>query len=194
MNSSKVQFQTRKALLKRGIWTLLDQGQTLEMILVRLIENIEGQADKMLAAVFLYDPIRNDLTIGAAPNLQPVYKKAVNGFKCGPDQPACGSAAFKRQQVIAVDVRIDPLWKDLREFAEAIGVRAVWSQPILSKNGVVLGTVAFYFPEPKAPGSADIIVLEASASIAAEIIQARMDQAKALIDAQLSTTILATNA
>lgn len=166
---------------------MLEQGETLEALLVRLVENVEGQTTKMLAAVFLYDPTRNDLTIGAAPNLQPVYKKAVNGFKCGPQQPACGSAVFKRQQVICTDVRTDPLWNNLREFAQAIGVLAVWSQPIFSNDGNVLGTIAFYHPQPKAPVSSDLIVLETAASIAAEIIQARMDQAKLLIHAKLVT-------
>jgi len=183
------QMQARQALLKRGIWTLIEQGKTLEELLIRLVENIEAQADRMLAAVFLYDPTRNDLTIGAAPNLQPVYKKAVNGFKCGPQQPACGSAVFKGRQVICVDVRTDPLWVNLREFAESIGVRAVWSQPIFSEDGTVLGTVAFYLPEPKVPDSSDLIVLESAASIAAEIIQARMDQAKALVNALVNTEV-----
>lgn len=184
MTPSVIQLNARKELLRRGIWQLIDQGETLEALLIRLIDNVEGQADKMLAAVFLYDPTKNDLTIGAAPNLQPAYKKAVNGFKCGPRQPACGSAVFKRQQVICDDVKTDPLWEQLREFAEAIGIRAVWSQPIISEDGPVLGTVAFYHPEPKSPDSSDLIILETTASIAAVVIQARMDQAKALINAE----------
>lgn len=188
MDLSLPETRARRALLKRGIWPLLDRGETLEAVLTRLIENIEGQADKMLAAVFLYDATRNDLTVGAAPNLQPVYKKAVNGFVCGPDQPACGSAVFKRQRVISVDVSTDPLWVNLREFAEAIGIRAVWSEPIISTYGEVLGTIAFYHPEPKAPDSVDAFVLEAAASLAAEIIQARMEEARTLIRAEAQST------
>jgi len=187
---SLVQLDTRKALLKRGIWALAEQGKSLESLLVRLVENVEGQAESMLAAVFLYEQTRNDLTIAAAPNLQPVYKKAVNGFKCGPQQPACGSAVFKRQRVICRDVRTDPLWKSLRQVAESIGIRAVWSQPILAPNGMVIGTIAFYLAQPKAPDSCDVIVLETAASIAAEIIEARKDEARILINAEVEASEL----
>jgi hypothetical protein len=184
MAVSTAEIQVRQALLRRGIQPLTDQGEPLSVLLKRLVENVEGQAKAMLAAVFLYDPANNDLTIGSAPNLQPVYKRAVNGFRCGPQQPACGSAVFRRQPVICADVMTDPLWAGLRETAAAIGVRAVWSHPILAGGGEVLGTVAFYLPEPQAPDAADCVILETAASIAGDIIAARAAEARNLIRAQ----------
>jgi hypothetical protein len=181
MGLSSTQFHARQALLKRGLRSMIDQGKSLDLLFNHLIENVERQSDKMLVGIFLYDPEKNDLTVGAAPNLQPVYKQAVNGFRCGPDQPACGSAVFKKQRVIAVDVTTDPLWEKLRELAVSIGVRAVWSQPIISSDGNALGTVAFYHPAPKEPDTSDIMILEATAELAAGIIEAREEQARELI-------------
>lgn len=185
MPKSPAQIEARQALLKRGILPLIEQGESLEILLERLIENIEGQAEKMLAAVFFYDPATDELTVGSAPHLQPSYQKAVNGFKVAPSQPACGSAVFKRERVICIDVRTDPLWKDLREFAEGSGIRAVWSQPIFDHARAVIGTMAFYFPEPKDPDDADLAVLEIAASLASTIMQARKDQALAIIRARI---------
>lgn len=176
MSQSQIQSAARKSLLRRGIFHLIGQGDDIETILNRLIENVEAQAEQMLAAVFFYSPTSQDLCVGAAPNLQPVYKKAVNGFKIGPQQPACGSAVFKKERVICSDVQIDPLWEKLRAFAAAADIRAVWSEPIFDDAENVLGTVAFYFSEPKSPTSADLVVLEATAELAAVVIQCREEE------------------
>jgi GAF domain-containing protein len=181
---SQAHIGTRKMLLRRGILPLIEKGEDLISILNRIIQNVEGQADKMLAAVFFYDPSSDDLCVGAAPNLQPSYVKAVNGFKVGPQQPACGSAVFKKEKVISPDVRHDELWKDLAEFAVGAGLIAVWSQPILDQNESVLGTIAFYFSEPKAPDESDLVILETTAELAALAIQSRRTQF-----AQLSRTL-----
>lgn len=173
---SQVQIGTRKSLLRRGIVQLIEQGADLEIILKRIIENIEGQSEQMLAAIFFYDPLTEDLCVGAAPHLQPSYAKAVNGFKVGPQQPACGSAVFRGERVISEDVRVDPLWKNLCQFAEEAKIIAVWSEPIFDEQKLVLGTLAFYFPEPKSPDSSDLIILETASELASLAIQARRHQ------------------
>lgn len=169
----------RKTLLRRGILPRIESGETLDKILLHLIENIEAQSEQMLAAIFFYNPNSKDLWVGAAPNIQPSYLKAVNGFKTGPTLPACGSAAFRRERVISHDVSVDPIWADFKKFAEEGNIRAVWSQPILDSEKNVLGTLAFYFSEPKSPDRADLIILEGAADIAALAIESRMNQFEA---------------
>lgn len=130
----------------------------------------------MMAAVFFYNPASQELCVGAAPHLQPGYVKAIHGFKIGPDQASCGTAVFRGERVINHDVATDPLWRNYY-FATSY-FRAVWSQPVFSENGSVLGTVAFYFPEPKSPDDSDIVVIEAVASLVALAIQSRKQDFK----------------
>lgn len=184
MSQSQLQSEVRKKLLKRGILPLIEQDAHLEQILDQLIQNVEGQAEQMLAAVFFYNPAEKELTVGAAPNLQPSYKRAVNGFKIGPQQPACGSAVFRRTRVISTDVRVDPLWENYRKMAEDANVRAVWSEPIFDEAENVLGTLAFYFSTPKRPDSIDLAVLEAAAKLASLAIQCRRSQFVAMYGRQ----------
>src|ERR1700724_2267992 len=47
---------------------------------------------------------------------------------------SCGSAAFMKQRVIVSDIATDPLWANHRDLALSYGLRAAWSQPLLSKN------------------------------------------------------------
>ena len=185
---NQVQVATRKMLLRRGVIALIEQGSDLETILNQIIQNVEGQAEKMLAAIFFYDPSSDDLCVGAAPHLQPSYAKAVNGFKVGPQQPACGSAVFQRKRIISHDVRVDPLWKNLCQFAADADIVAVWSEPLFDDDGSVLGTLAFYFSEPKSPDSSDLIVLEAAAELAALAIKSRRQQFTALNKSKRSST------
>jgi GAF domain-containing protein len=174
MKISPFHMETRKILLKSGVIPLIENGENLNIILNRIILNVEAQADAMLAAIFFYNPSSEKLSVGMAPNLKPAYLKAVNGFQIGPDNASCGTAVFRRERVINHDVTTDPLWENYR-FAGSF-FRAVWSQPIFSDEGDVLGTMAFYFSEPKSPDEVDVIVLEEAARLAAISIQARKEQ------------------
>ena len=184
MTSSNSMALTRRLLLKRGIIPRIERGDSLDEILHHLIDNIEAQADEMLAAIFFYNPTSKDLWVGTAPNLQPSYMKAVNGFKTGPHLPACGSAVFRGERVICSDVATDPIWEDFKTIALNGNIRAVWSQPIFDTHKNVLGTVAFYFPRPKSPAKDDLIVLEGAADLAALAIQTRRTEFEAACEAK----------
>src|SRR3989442_11781127 len=48
---------------------------------------------------------------------------------------SCGKAAFSKRRVIVADVATDPGWPDeYRELALRNGIRAAWSEPILTKE------------------------------------------------------------
>ena len=54
----------------------------------------------------------------------------------------CGTAAFLKKRVVVTDVATDPGWPDqYRDLAIRNGIRAAWSEPILTKDNNVLGTL-----------------------------------------------------
>jgi GAF domain-containing protein len=173
MSRDHFESKVRRSLLRSGVIHRIQQGDPLEEILKRIIENVEAQSDQMLAAVFFYDPQSQDLCVGAAPNLHPVYKKAVNGFKAGTCPSVYGSSLFKSERVIAHDVKTDPLWKQFAGFAVEANVRAVWAEPVFDSQANVLGTVVFYFPQPKSATPSDLVILESTAELVAIAIEAR---------------------
>ena len=83
--------------------------------------------------------------------------QAITPLPIGPDVGSCGTAAFRKQPVIVADIATDPLWAlpDYREVALRHGLRAAWSQPILSKHQEVLGTFGMYYAEPRSPTDSD---------------------------------------
>ncbi|KAF1050116.1 EAL domain-containing protein [Xylophilus sp.] len=81
----------------------------------------------------------------AGPSLPAAYSAALDGVAIGPKVGSCGTAAWRRQPVLACDIATDPLWEDYRHRVLPLGLRACWSTPILSSQGQVVGTFAFYY-------------------------------------------------
>ncbi len=117
--------------------------------LCRLVDEVSGDS---LASILLLDTNGNRLMRGAGPSFPEGFMAAVDGIEIGPCVGSCGTAAYRKEQVIVCDIATDPLWANYRELALAYGLRAGWSTPILSSDGSVLGTFAIYWREPRSPG------------------------------------------
>ncbi|MCP4292785.1 MAG: response regulator [bacterium] len=100
---------------------------------------------------------------GAGPSLPEDYNDAIDGYAIGPTVGSCGTAIYWNIPVIVEDIQADPLWKSLNELASKAGVAACWSYPFASKNGNVLGALAFYSPEPLSPTPEQLGRLRAAA-------------------------------
>src|ERR1700731_460064 len=95
------------------------------------------------------------------------------------------------------DIADDPLWIDYRDIALRNGLRAPWSQPLLSKDQQLLGTFAMYYAEPRIPSESDLQLIEGAGHVAVIAIEgerARAALAKAVeeikkSEAQLRTII-----
>lgn len=138
----------------------------LSEILTSLVLLIEAQSPEMLCSVLLLSGDGNHIRHGAAPNLSPEYVRAVNGAPIGPKHGSCGTAMYRGKPVIVTDIFTDPLWEDYRDLAAASGLRACWSTPILSAKGMVLGSFAMYYRQPRTPTGDEARLTEVATHIA----------------------------
>ena len=90
--------------------------------LVRVVERVSTGG--LLASVLLVDESGKRLLHGAAPSLPDDYNQAIDGTEIGPSVGSCGTAAFRRSQVIVTDIATDPLWADFKELALGAGIQA----------------------------------------------------------------------
>src|SRR5579864_4292727 len=89
----------------------------------------------------------------------------------------CGRAAFRKKRVIVPDVATDPKWPDqYRDIAIRNGIRAAWSEPILTKDNEVLGTFALYSHEARVPTEEDLTLIEGAGHIARIAIERQRSQ------------------
>jgi PAS domain S-box-containing protein len=167
---------------ERRVLEMLASGAPQPEILDTLCRCIEELVPGTLASILLLDESGTRLRHGAAPSLPASYMAAIDGKAIGPYAGSCGSAAFRRESVFAIDIETDPSWKDYRELARAAGLRAAWSVPILATDGGVLGTFAMYYRQPQAPDEGEIHLIERAAHVAGIALERRLldDQMRAL--------------
>jgi PAS domain S-box-containing protein len=170
-----------EALLEgqKRILELIIQGEPLPRVLTVLCQTIEELAHgSMLASVLLLDSDGVHLRHGAAPSLPESYNRAVDGIAIGPSVGSCGTAAYRREPVYAIDIASDPLWAPYAEIAMSHGLRACWSSPILSSSTEVLGTFAMYYRQPRSPTRRDLRAVDiVTRTVAIAIEQSRAEQA-----------------
>ena len=159
----------------RRILEMIAGGARLADILEILCDTIDAQAGNIISAVMLMDPDGMHLW-PAAGRLPKGWIEAITPLKIGPGIGSCGSAAFLKQRVIVSDIATDPLWVDYRDVALSYGLRAVWSQPLLSKNQQVLGTFGMYYAEPRTPSETDLRLIEGAGHIAVIAIEGERSQ------------------
>src|SRR4029077_931483 len=180
------ELATQMANLARAEALLAAEKRTLEMIasgacladiLERLCETIDAQARNIKSAVMLMDLDCLHLPHAAGPRPPQGWIETITPFKIGPAIGSCGSAAYLKQRVIVSDIATDPLWVDFRDAALSYGLRAAWSQPLLSKNQHVLGTFGMYYTEPRTPSESDLRLIEGAGHIAVIAIEGERSQA-----------------
>ena len=106
----------------------------------------------------------------AAPSLPEEYCQLIDGVRVGTSVGSCGTAVYRKQRVVVADTLNDPLWENYREIAQRFGLRACWSEPIMTGDGEVLGTFALYSPVPKAPPPIELEIIRQSAQMVAMLM------------------------
>jgi formate hydrogenlyase transcriptional activator len=156
---------------------MIANGARVADILGSLCNTIDAQAPNILSAVMLMDADGMRLWPVAGPRLPKAWMEAITPLKIGPLIGSCGSAAFLKQRVIVSDIATDPLWAENRDVALSFGLRAAWSQPLLSKNQEVLGTLGMYYSEPRTPSETDLRLIEGAGHVAVIAIEGERAQA-----------------
>src|SRR5712671_6043551 len=155
---------------------MIASGACLADILERLCETIDAQARNIKSAVMLMDADGKHLRPAAGPRLPRGWVEAITPLKIGPCIGSCGTAASLKQRVIVSDIATDPLWADYRDLALSHGLRAAWSQPLLSKNQEILGTFCVSYAEPRTPNETDLRLIEGAGHIAVIAIEGERSQ------------------
>jgi PAS domain S-box-containing protein len=154
------------AVEKRSL-EMISAGASLDEILNYLCNSIDALASGPISTVLMMDPEGHQLWHVAGPRVPQSWLPAIMPRPIGPCEGCCGTAAYRKERVIVADVLTDPVWSDdYRGFAVENGIRAAWSQPLLTKDGEVLGTFALYSAEPGAPTAAEIELIEGASHIA----------------------------
>ncbi len=169
-------FAGEKRLLE-----MIATGVPLEEILNVLCLIIEDYRPGALASILLLRSDGLHLDSVAGPSLPKEWRQEMEKLPIGPCAGSCGTAAYRGSAVIVADIATDPLWDVPEHRAAALshGLRASWSNPILSSERKVLGTFCIYERTTRSPNSHDLEVIEKATYLARVAIE--RDRAEAAL-------------
>jgi PAS domain S-box-containing protein len=151
---------------------MMANGASLPEVLNDLCASIDAHAPPVTSMVCLMDPEGKQLLPGAGPRIPAAFTAAITPWPIGPNRGSCGIAAFTKQRVIIPDISSDPRWPvEARDLALNHGFCAAWSEPLISKDGEVLGTFCLSYAEPRIPNSRDLELIQAAGHIALVAIE-----------------------
>ena len=159
-----------------NILKLIFVGAPLPEVLTIIARLVEAQGEGMLCTIWLLDKDGKHLHCATAPSLPAPYIAQIDGTPVGPKGCNCGTAVYRREPVYVSDILSDPLWDDYRHLALPYGLRACWSQPLLSSDGKVLGTFASYYRDVRSPNTTDLQLIENAGHIAGIAIERHINE------------------
>ena len=138
---------------EKHVLEMMASGCSLKEVLSALCKMIEEAAPDCLCDVHPIDWSGPSFEYAVAPSLPASYTTPVAGVPVSPELLPCGAAAHENIQVIAEDLESDVRWRKsyVRDHALKHGVRSVWSTPICTREGHVLGTFCIYQRQPARP-------------------------------------------
>ena len=142
-------------------------------LLCREVERIAPEVSATLLEVDAGDRLR----VLAAPSLPAEIKDLTNGVAIGPEVGCCGAAVATGQPVLSSDLATDPRWAPVQQAFTGHGLRACWSNPIKARDGTVLGTLAFYYREPRGPDALHERLVDVGLHLCALLLQRERERA-----------------
>jgi len=160
-----------------NILRLILAGAPLADVLTIIAQLVESRNDGTLCTIWLPTDDGRQLYCVAAPSL-PGFVDVAGSMLIGPQGGSCGTAVHRREPVYVTDILSDPIWDIYRHRLLPFGIRAVWSQPLFTSDGKVLGTFAIHYREARSPDAIDLELIENFSYIAGIAIERHLNEEK----------------
>src|ERR1700722_8581135 len=158
-----------------NILKLILAGAELSEVLTIIARLVESQGEGMLCTIWLPDADGKHLYCAAAPSL-PGFGASMGRTSVGPKGASCGTAVYRREPVYVSDILEESIWEDYRDRVIPYGIRAVWSRPLFTREGKVLGTFAIHYRQVRNPDAVDLELIENAGHIAGIAIERHLHQ------------------
>jgi formate hydrogenlyase transcriptional activator len=158
-----------------NILKLIFAGSPLPEVLTIIARLVESQGEGLFCTIWLPDEGANYLDCVAAPSL-PGFCDHVGRTEVCPKGASCGTAVYRREPVYVTDILTESSWDDYRHLMLPYGIRSVWSRPLFTSEGKVLGTFAILYREARSPDATDLQLIENASHITGIAIERHMNE------------------
>lgn len=167
----------RLHVLQAQVLAMIHGSASLSEVLDELVRGVDGILPDGAASIVLLEEDGIHMRHASAPSLPDSFSHSVNGVAIGPGAGSCGTAMYRRERVIVMDIASDPLWDGIRHLALDIGLRACWSTPLFDGEGRVIGSFAVYYRTPRRPSDGELQLSDQVGHLASLAIQAQRQEA-----------------
>lgn len=150
---------------------LIAQQAPLFQTLDAIASWIEIMLPDAIVAFMRFNPDRQSLSLYPSLRFSGRYQNQLQDIPIGPSSGSFGCAAYRQEQVITEDIRTDVRWLAFRDAAAEEGLRACWSNPVMTTSGELLGTFGIYYRQPCCPDeTSENLLLLAARLVALAIV------------------------
>jgi formate hydrogenlyase transcriptional activator len=160
-----------------NILRLILAGAPLTEVLTIIAQLVESRGGGTLCTIWLPHNDGKQLYCAAAPSL-PGFIADAGSMTIGPKGGSCGTAVYRKEPVYVNDILTDPVWDHYRHRLLPFGIRAVWSRPLFTSEGNVLGTFAIHYRKARSPDTIDLELIENFSHIAGIAIERHLNEEK----------------
>ncbi len=146
-------------------------GAPVDAALLATVRMIEGLIRGSICMVMIVKEDGKSLRLAAAPSLPAELRAAADNTPVGPDNGSCGRAAFTGRREQTLDFAKDAQGSEYAALALRLGMRGCHSEPVLARDGKVLGTLGIHFREVRPMTKGEVSVLESASRLAAVAIE-----------------------
>jgi PAS domain S-box-containing protein len=151
---------------QRRVLEAIATGVELREVLRTIARFHETQCVGVECAIHLIDDDGVTLRLACAPSMRPEFVEGMDEIVIGPTAATCGTAVYRRDQVITTDIAKDRLWDSYRALGLEQGYRGCWATPIRSPQGRVLGALALYVRDARSPQTSELRVTATATQLA----------------------------
>ncbi len=148
---------------------MISRHQPLEEVLAKLARMIDHQVQGSCCALMLRQGDR--LSPVAAPDLPADFTACLRDLSADSARTSCAEVLATGATSVVADIAASAMREDLRTAALRNGLRACWSAPIVSSEGMVVGTIAVYLNRPQEPTRGQLELLEAAGRLASVCLE-----------------------
>ena len=152
------------------------RGEPLGKILETICLGVEKRHPGSHCSVLLVDEEEQILRLVAAPTLPAEWSNEIDRVPIARGVGACGTAAASGETVVVESIAVDDLTRSAAPLAARCGLESVWSLPLISSSGAVIGTIAMYRQETHRPLDDERAVVAAAGNLAALAIERHLNE------------------
>jgi len=164
-------FTELERLEKRILELNALKDSSIHEVLAMYLQGIEHIFPKMICSIL---HVRNNRIYNwLSPSLPKGYIDSIEGLEIGNNSGSCGTAAFRKEKVIASDIENDLVWVGYKHLALPYNLLACWSLPVIDSEGTVMATFGIYYHEVKMPEEEELKTIDRFTAILKIILENR---------------------